>query len=87
VGLDIVELFFAVEKEFGLEIPGSAAEKMETVGDLHSFLVSELRRLGRADIDEARIFERLREIVCYQLGVKPESVVPGSSFVLDLRAD
>ncbi len=87
MGLDTVELVMAVEEEFGLEIPDAAAEKMFTVGDMHSFLVSELRRRGRSEIDENRIFERLREIVCAQLGVKPEVVVPEARFVKDLGAD
>jgi hypothetical protein len=34
-----------------------------TVGDLHAFLISELRRLRHHDSDESRIFERLREII------------------------
>lgn len=77
----------AVEEEFGLEIPNAAAAKMITVGDMHLFLVNELKRLGRTDVDGDRIFARLREIVCVQLGVKPELVVPGASFVEDLGAD
>ena len=31
--LDIVELIMEFEKEFGLEIPDEAAEKISTVGD------------------------------------------------------
>ena len=77
----------AVEEEFGLEIPTAAAAKMVTVGDMHAFLVAELKRLGRVDVDDGRIFERLREIVCTQLGVKPEMVVPRATFVEDLGAD
>ena len=87
MGLDTVELVMAVEEDFTLEIPDAVAEKMFTVGDLHSFVVSELRRLGRPDIDEVRIFERLREIICTQLGVKAELVVPEARFVKDLGAD
>jgi acyl carrier protein len=77
----------AVEEEFHLEIPNAAAAKMITVGDMHSFLVAELKRLGRTDVDAGRIFARLREIICAQLGVKPELVVPEASFVADLGAD
>jgi len=77
----------AVEEEFSLEIPDAAAEKMITVGDMHSFVVSELRRRGRPDVDDIRVFERLREIICTQLGVKAELVVPEVEFVKDLGAD
>jgi acyl carrier protein len=77
----------AVEEEFHLEIPNAAAAKMSTVGDMHLFLVAELKRLGRTDVDADRIFERLRHIVCTQLAVGPELVVPEASFVRDLGAD
>ena len=60
---------------------------MITVGDMHSFVVSELRRRGRPDVDDIRVFERLREIICTQLGVKAELVVPEVEFVKDLGAD
>jgi acyl carrier protein len=87
LGLDTVELIMAVEEDFGFEIPDAAAEKMLTVGDLHAFLVTELRRRGRSDVDDKRVFERLREIICTQLGVKEELVVPQAQFVKDLGAD
>jgi acyl carrier protein len=87
MGLDTVELVMAVEEEFGIQIPDAAAEKMFTVGDLHAFLISELRRLERHDSNGSRIFERLREIICHQLGVKPAVVVPEASFIKDLGAD
>jgi acyl carrier protein len=87
VGLDTVELVMTVEKEFSLTIPDAAAAKMLTVGDLHSFLVTELQRLERPDVNEEHIFERLREIICAQLGVKPAAVVPSARFVADLGAD
>jgi hypothetical protein len=47
MGLATVELVMAVEKEFELEIPDAAAEKMFSFGDMHAFLESELKRLGR----------------------------------------
>jgi acyl carrier protein len=87
MGLDTVELVMAVEEEFDLEIPDATAEKIFTVGDLHTFVVAELQRRGRTDIDSARVYEQLRELVCSQLGVKPELVVPGARFVKDLGAD
>ena len=38
--LDIVELVMAMEEEFDLEIPDEDAEKLKTVNDVHSYLVS-----------------------------------------------
>lgn len=42
-----------------------------------------------ANVDESdkRIDERVKEIVCDQLGVKAEDVKPSASFVEDLGAD
>ncbi len=86
MGLDTVELVMAVEEEFGLEIPDAAAEEMITVGEMHSFLVSELRRRGR-ESDPAQVFERMRTIIVRQLGVNPDEVILSARFVKDLHAD
>ena len=77
----------AVEDHFSFDIPNEVAETLFTVGSLHSYIVSELRRLGRSDVDPAQIYSELRELICKQLGVKPEEVVPEAEFVKDLRAD
>ena len=87
MGLDSVEIILAVEEEFGLEIPDAEAARMITVGDLQAFLVVELRRLGRPGVDADAIFERLRGIICRQLGVQPDVVMPAARFVKDLGVD
>ena len=86
MGLDTVELVMAMEEAFQLEIPDAAAERMLTVGDMHSILVSELNRLRR-ETDPAQVFERMRTIIVRQLGVKSDQVVPSARFVKDLHAD
>lgn len=87
MGLDTVELVFAVEREFDIEIPDAAAEKLATVGALHDFVVAELARLERADVSREIVFESLRKLICSQLGVTPDAAVPGARFVEDLHAD
>jgi acyl carrier protein len=77
----------AIEEGFALQIPDEAAARINTVGDMHAYLLSELRRLGRSDRDEERVFAKLRDIICHQAGVKPDEVVPNASFVKDLRLD
>ena len=77
----------AIEEGFDLEIPNETAATLTTVGDMHAFLVSELARLGRAVHDEGRVYEKMRDIICQQTGVKPDEVVPSASFVRDLRLD
>lgn len=87
MGLDSVEIILAAEEEFGLEIPDAEAARMITVGDLQAFIVVELRRLGHPVVDAEGVFGRLREIICRQLGVKPDAVVPTARFVKDLDVD
>ena len=87
MGLDSVEIILAVEQEFELEIPDAEAARMFTVGDLQAFVVVELRRLGRQDMDADAVFERLRGIICRQLGVQPDAVIPTARFVKDLGVD
>ena len=87
VGLDTVELILSVEESFEIEISNGAAEKIQTVGDLHEFVLSELMRLERPDINREIVFDILRNLICFQLGTKPEEVVPRAHFIKDLHAD
>ena len=87
MGLDSVELVMSVEEHFNIEIPDDIAGTLVTVGSLHVFVVSELQRLGRNSVNADTVFEELRELICYQLGIKPERVVPEARFVQDLNID
>ena len=87
MGLDTVELVMKVEKHFGIEIPDRDAARLATVGDLHGYVVEALRIRQRFQGDSGDVFAKLREIICRQLGVKPEEVVPSARFVDHLRAD
>ena len=46
MGLDSVELVMNTEEHFGIEIRNHVAETLFTVGKLHGFTVTELRRMG-----------------------------------------
>jgi len=87
MGLDTVELVLAVEEIFGIEIPNESAATLTTVGALHQFIVAELIRLERSNLDRDIAYDLLRNVICMQLGVKPAEVVPGARFVQDLHAD
>ena len=87
MGLDTVELVFAVEKRFSIEIPDREAAALATVGMLHAWIVDELNRLCRPNVDANMIFLEHRELICHQLGVKSDAVVPEAHFVNDLSAD
>jgi acyl carrier protein len=86
MGLDIVELVIRVKKEFDIEIPNADASRLVTVGSLHGYIVEALRRQGRIESSDS-VYAQLRDIICCQLGVKPEDVVPAARFVDDLGAD
>ena len=87
MGLDTVELVLAVEDWFEITIPDEVAETLFTVGTLHAFVISELKRTDRFGGDDALVFEQLRTLIVRQLGVKPEEVTPTARFVQDLHAD
>ena len=87
MGLDSVELVMAVEEHFAIEIPDAIAEELLTVGDLHGFVVHEHHRLARPSVDAHAIFEELRKLICAQIGVTPDRVVPEARFVDDLGID
>lgn len=82
-----MELILSIEDTFDIEISDAVAEKIYTVGDLHEFVFSELTRLERLNINREIVFDVLRSLVCSQLGVKPDEVVPSAHFVNDLHAD
>jgi acyl carrier protein len=86
MGLDIVELFMAVEERSGLEIPNREAQRLTTVGQMHEYVLTALRTRG-ARVDEAQLYGELRPVICERTGVQPEAVVPEASFVDDLRLD
>lgn len=87
MGLDTVELVFAVEDIFGIDIPNEAAARLTTVGELHEFVVGELIRLQRPNLNREIVYDLLRNVICMQLGVARQDVVPSARFVQDLHAD
>ena len=86
MGLDTVELVLSVEDAFQIQIPEEWAAKIGTVGELHDFVMGELERRGRPNIDRDITYDLLRSLICLQLGTSPERVVPSARFVQDLGA-
>jgi len=85
MGLDSVELVLSVEDHFEIKIPDRVAQALVTVGSLHALVVTELERLGRHPVVSSAVFEELRDLICKQLGIKPERVLPEANFVRDLQ--
>jgi acyl carrier protein len=87
MGPDTIELVIQVEKDFGIQIPNADAARLVSVGDLHRYVIDQLHRQRRFDGDAGTVYAQLRDLICAQLGVKPEHVIPSARFVDDLGAD
>jgi acyl carrier protein len=86
MGLDTVELVMAIEVEFGIEIPNTAAPNLAVLGDLCDYIVLSLLPQGEQP-NEQEVWQRLSEIVVEQLGVRPEQVTRTAHLIDDLHAD
>jgi hypothetical protein len=90
MGMDIVELFLAVEPRFGVDIPDGEAETMRTVGMLHDWLVEKRPDFcappkGESTPDE--IWLIILELTEQQASVKRSSIQPESRWVEDFGMD
>ena len=86
MGLDTVELVMAIEEEFQIEISDTDAAKLGILGDLSQYVVTVLKQRGETP-DEEAIWERVKQIVVVQLGVRPEAVTKTAHVIRDLGAD
>jgi hypothetical protein len=87
MGLDIVELFMHVEKEFELSIPDATAAKLETVGLLYDHLCRESPRLrGHATpgVYSGWAWDRLVQLVAALSVADASYIRPEAFFVRDL---
>ncbi len=80
MGLDSVELLMNVEAHFGLEIPDADASAMQTVGDLHAYIVRHAQPTPSPDAS----WEWLRSMIAEEFGVDLRRVVPTATIVQDL---
>lgn len=90
LGLDTVELVMAIEKEFNINIPNEDAAKLATVGMLHEYIVMNREKSQATSLpahEQDLIWEKLKNVVVYQLGVTPEQVTKSANIVTDLGAD
>lgn len=91
MGLDIVELFIAVETEFDVEIPDADASRLLTVGELYAYVLRLLygakarSMIGTPAGNE--VWTRLVRVVEKETGAALHEITPEASFVEDLRLD
>lgn len=87
--LDIVELVMAFEEEFYIEISDDTVYKLETIGDVVSFVENPEPILNAVEQDRAKleqIADRVKEIIAAQLGIDEEKIKSYSTWA-DLEAD
>ncbi len=90
MGLDSVELVMAIEEEFQIEIPDDIAVKLDTVGKLYEYVLENYHVVHfeiQGQVYEVEVWERVKRVIIYQLGVKPEQVKKEANFVYDLGVD
>lgn len=83
MGLEAYEFVMELEEEFGLKIEDQDAGKIETIGQLHTYLVG---RLGDTSSAED-VWERISRILVNEHHVPPDQIRPEALFVADLGFD
>lgn len=79
MGLDTVELVMEIEDEFEIDVPDEDAEKIQTCGDLHAYVLHRLRPLRGAPCRSAAAFHALRRSILRRLpGVRRRDVRPAA---------
>ena len=79
MGLDGVELIMDVEDRFDTSIPDSAAEHIQTVGDLHQFLMDRIRNQISDRCPSAAMFYPIRRILVDYFGIDRSAITPSTS--------
>ncbi len=90
MGLDSVELVMVIEEEFNIEIPDDIAAKLDTAGKLYEYVLENYNivqfETKRKDY-ETEVWDKVKMVIIYQLGAKPEQVKKETNFVYDLGMD
>jgi acyl carrier protein len=89
MGLDTVELVMEIEEAFNITIPDAEAEKIVTVGDLHRYVLTQLRVMGQTASGEsgetasrclsAMTFYRFRRRLMSCLKIRRADIRPDSA--------
>ena len=87
MGLDIVELIISIEDAFNIAIDNEEARKVVTVNDCYKLILSNLAKIEDISWSDEHVWDKMKELIVFQLGVKPEEVTPEATFIEDLRAD
>jgi acyl carrier protein len=87
MGLEIVELVLAVEERFGIEVDDIDAEKVETVGQLHSLVLKRMQRTTATAPSATEAWTTLCDLIEERTGVPRSKIKPEARLVDDLGLD
>jgi acyl carrier protein len=85
MGLDVIEIVMALEKEFELQIPDKDAMTLARVGEISDYIVRRLQERGESP-KANEVFERVKNVIVKTLDVEPERVSRETHFIYDLGA-
>lgn len=75
MGLEGVQIIMETEKRFGVEITDPEAEALRVVEDLHLLVMA---KLGAGAPEPGAVWERIRDIIVEETGIRREEIRPGS---------
>lgn len=78
MGLDAVELVMDVEDRFDISIPDAAAEQVQTMGELHAFLMTRIRSRATDICPSAAFFYPIRRLLIDEFSVERKQVRPNT---------
>ena len=80
------ELMMSIEEEFGIDLQDDDAARLSVLGDMHGFILRALRH-RLEDPEEEEVWERLKQVVVDELGVRPEEVTREADIARDFGAE
>ena len=87
MGLDGVELVMEIEDRFSTSVSDAAAERIQTVGDLHAFLMNRIRRQNSECCSSAALFYPIRKLLVTEFGIERNAVAPSTHLESLIAAD
>ncbi len=87
MGLDFVELIISIEDAFDIAIEDEQASKVVTVDDCYKLILNKIGKREVRSWSDEHVWDKMNDLIVYQLGVKPEEVVSSAEFIKDLGAD
>ena len=87
MGLDTVELVMDLEERFDTAIPDDAAEQIQTVGELHAFLMRRIRNQASDICPSATLFYPIRRLLVDEFSVERKQVRPSTRLETLIEAE